>query len=233
MKHTKFLAILLISSFFVSSCMKWDDQDYTTYYYNMATVTQGGEYPTFLLDDSVWLESDFKMPIDTFTVGERYFIYYTLGDTINHAPKVYPIALDYYAKSYKKEYKTLQHDTGDVWLNKPMYELKLIWFSSHYWNLMFTSYMGMSSPNTFELIRNKTLETAGVNDTIPVLNFELRHNVSATSDLRKDDQYYSFDLDSLRQEFPRAKKFKLFLKWNSQFLGIRKSENIYIPNIDN
>lgn len=231
MRHLKLLVVFLLGIALLSSCVNWDDQEPTKYRYNMVTVSQGGANPIFMLDDSIYLVPNSALPADTFVVGERYFIYYLLGDTMNHPINNYPIALSQYAKANIQNFRVYDANHNDVWFNQPIHDIGASWFTGRNWNLIFSSYLGLTSPNTYELVRNTFLEPRVPNDTVPVLHFELRHNVGSYSRSLIRDQFVCFDLEPLIQEFPHAKRFKLFLSWNSYvYGGVTYFENIYTPN---
>lgn len=222
------LATALLA-FAVSSCMKWDDTEYVQDYAFMGTVTTGGVNPVFLLDEGFSVTPETAMPADTFTVGERYYLHFVLGDTTNHPANVYPINFYRYGKTVIKSLEVLQKDSTDRWKDQPL-SMVNFWFSGHYCNFFFVSYNGMGTPNTFELVRMMDSENTTPTDTVPKLVFELRHNVPNYSSYYSFLKFYSFDLTSLQTDFPNAVKFNINLKWNEYGYGTQTYAKIYIPN---
>ena len=139
----------------LSSCMNFDDNtDYVQDYILMGTVTTGGVNPIFMLDDGIRVTPVTAMPADTFEVGERYYLHFVLGDTINHAANLYPIKFYRYGKSIIKNIAVLPKDSTDLWNDQPISMAKFS-FSSHYCNFFFTSFVGVGTPETFEFVRVK------------------------------------------------------------------------------
>lgn len=213
-----------------SSCLNVNDgTDYVQDYVFMGTVTTGGVNPVFLLDEGYSVTPEAAMPADTFTVGERYYLHFILGDTTNHTPGIYPIKFYRYGKAEIKSMIELPKDSTDRWKDQPV-SMANIWYSSHYCNFFFISFAGIGSPNTFELIRIKDNESTTPTDTVPKLYFELRHNVPGYSSAYSYFRFYSFDLSSLQTDFPNAVKFNIHLKWNDYTYGTQTYTRIYIPN---
>ena len=213
----------------LSSCVNLgDDNNVVRDYMCMVTVTTGGVSPVFQLDEGSLLTSETTQPADTFVIGERYFIDFLLGDTINHGVGTYPIRLVGYGKTVIKNMIELPKDSTDKWGNKPITYLYPS-FSGHYFNAFFASYAGISDPNTFEFIRMKVDEHTTPTDTVPNLFFQLRHNVEYVSTGYVFDRYYSFDLSGLSTEFPNARKFKIKVSWNDAYKGWLNSTGYYTP----
>jgi hypothetical protein len=213
-----------------SSCLKLeDDTVYVRDYKRMATVTTGGVNPVFCKDDSVFLTLEVAQPADTFVVGERYFLHFIYGDTTNHPKNSYPVKLYGYGKTTIKNLEVLPKDSTDKWGNQFITMLD-IWYSGHYCNFFLASYMGMSTPNTLELVRIKEGESTTPTDTVPKLNFELRHNVASISLAIYYYRFLSFNLSSLSTEFPNAKRFAIDLSWKEMNKGTLTFRGIYTPN---
>ena len=222
-----FLLVIILIGF--SSCDKTYEHQ-NQYYYGMVTVDTGGLTPVFRLDDSTYLSSNFYMPADTFEVGERYFLYYCLADTLNQPVNTHSIFVDFYQKAQIRSFNVLEVDSTDRWANAPIPDFSLAWFSGHYINLMYTTYLGTSLPNTFELIRNKKSERSLPDDTIAEIVLELRHNVYSISTIATRTYYTSLDLSSLKTAYPNVSTFNLLLRWNSASLGSKTRKLTYRPN---
>jgi hypothetical protein len=198
------LAILcLLPVIFLSSCLKDEDSDSANEYYAMATVYKGGDSVMFQMDDSAFLVPYNDLPADTFQVGERYFVYFSIGDTSDFPVySKYPILLQSYAKAFIRPVK-LEPDES---ISKQVLSVQYVWCSSTYYNIVFTTYKGTSSPETFELVRISDEETNSPTDTQPELVFELQHNVETVSVNTQAIHFYSFDVSSLESSFPNATK---------------------------
>lgn len=213
-----------------SSCLNLgDDTEYVRDWDCMATVTTGGVNPVFQKDEGTFLVPDAAMPADTFTVGERYYIHFIYGDTTNHAQGTYSVNLWGYAKTTNKALVVLPVDSTDRWENQPIHVTK-IWYSGHYCNFLFSSFIGLSSPNTFELVRILDNESTTPTDTVPELFLELRHNVKNYSSSYFTYRFYSFDLSSLKTDFPLATKFHIQISWNEVDFGKKTYPDYYIPD---
>jgi len=218
-----------IMVFAFTSCLDLNsDNNYVKAFRCMVTVTTGGVNPVFQIDNGPFLTQETAVPADTFVVGERYCLYYVLGDTVNHPVNSYPIDLYQYVKTILKNPVVLPKDSTNKWEDQPIIDFSAQ-FTGHYLNAFFISYAGLSTPNTFELIRLKEDETALVTDTFPKLYFALRHNVAVISSSYTIYQYYSYDLSSLTTEFPNATKFQINLSWNDAGLGTMEGPSTYIP----
>ena len=215
----------------LNSCMNLgDDNNVVRDYMCMVTVTTGGASPVFQMDEGPFLTSETNMPADTFVIGERYFIDFIFGDTINHGVGIYPIRLTLYGKTVIKNMIELPKDSTDKWGDKPIGNLYPS-FSGHYFNAFFESYAGLSDPNTFEFIRMKVDEQTTPTDTVPNLFFELRHNVEFVSTGNVYYHFYSFDLSGLSTEFPNARKFNIKVSWNDANKGLSNSTGYYTPEL--
>ncbi|MCX6309857.1 MAG: hypothetical protein NTY32_13890 [Bacteroidia bacterium] len=218
-----------ILAFAFTSCYDFNnDTSNIKEFISMATVTTGGVNPVFQIDNGPFLTLEKTVPADTFAVGERYYLYYILGDTVNHPVNSYPISMYQYGKTTIKNLLVLPKDSTDKWKDQPIRDL-YAWYTGHYLNTFFTSFAGVSTPNTFELVRMKQEETSTATDTVPKLFFEIRHNVEVISSLNSFYRFYSFDLSSLTTEFPLATKFQINLSWNDANYGPWNKTRTYIP----
>lgn len=229
MKKFYILSTVLLTLLF-SSCLNVDESDYVQDYVFMGTVTTGGTNPVFLLDEGFSVTPETAMPADTFQVGERYYLHFVLGDTINHPANLYPIRFYRYGKTVIKDYVDLPQDSTDKWKDQPV-DMANIWYSGHYCNLFFISFMGVGTPNTFELVRIMENENTTPTDTVPKLVFELRYNVPDYSTIYSYFRFYSFDLSNLQTDFPNAVRYEISLKWNDYRFGTQTYKRYYQPNL--
>lgn len=220
----------VLLSFAFSSCLNTDDgTDYVREYGLMGTVTSGGANPVFHMDEGFSVVTTNSVPADTFQVGERYFLHFILGDTVNHVAQLYPVKLFRFGKTVLKPYVVLPADSTDVWYNQPI-GMSGLWYSGQYCNIVFTSFMGVGTPNSIELVRMEGDETTTPTDTAPKLYFELRHHVPNYSSGYTNARFYSFELSSLEADFPNASKFDITIKWNEYGRGTLSYKQWYIPN---
>lgn len=230
MKKWRLVLATALMAIALSSCFNLDDETpYVPYYKCMATVTSGGVNPVFVKDNGVLITPVDAMPADTFVVGERYFLHYAYGDTTNHSTNGYPILLYKYGKTTIKNLEVLPKDSTDIWENQSITMLD-VWYSGYYCNFFIASYMGMDTPNTIELVRIMEGESTTPTDTVPKLNFELRHNVSSISIAFYNYRFLSFNLSSLSTEFPNAKRFDINLRWKELNRGTMSFPGVYTPN---
>jgi len=228
----KWISVLAtaLMAFAFTSCFNLDDgSPYVRDYKCMATVTTGGVNPVFCRDNGVFLTPEDAQPADTFQVGERYFLHFIYGDTINHTANSYPVVFYRYGKTTIKDLEILPKDSTDKWEDQPV-TIYDIWYSGQYCNFFFASYAGMTTPNTFELVRIKESESTTPTDTVPKLNFELRHNVASIFTAIYYLRFLSFNLSSLSTEFPNAKRFAINLSWKEMNKGTLTFPGIYTPN---
>jgi hypothetical protein len=231
MKNLKILIVILLTGLTFSSCLDLgNDEDYTQYIISMATVSTGGANPEFQTDEGYYLVPQVSVPADTFSVGERYFLYYSMADTTDHALNTYPINLSSYSKVIIKNFQVLEIDSTDQWYDQPLPDFTWAWYSGQYFNTVFSTFVGTSTPNTYELVRIMENENNVSTDTVPELYFELRHNVSSYTSVGVYYHYVSFDLSSLPVEFPKATKFEINITWNSYYYGELSFSDDYIPN---
>jgi hypothetical protein len=231
MKNLKILIVILFTGLTFSSCLDMgNDDDYTQYMICMGTVSTGGANPVFQMDEGYFLVPQASVPADTFTVGERYFLYYSLADTTNHALNSYPINLSSYSMVTIKNFQVLEKDSTDQWYDQPLPDFTWAWFSGQYFNTVFSTFVSTSTPNTYELVRVMEDESTVSTDTIPELYFELRHNVSTYTTVGVYYHYVSFDLSNLPAEFPNATKFVINISWNSYYYGELSFSDDYTPS---
>ncbi len=231
MKKWIFLLALALLPIAFTSCLNLDDgSKFVPEYWWMATVTTGGVNPVLQMDEGFFLTPDKAQPADTFSIGERYFLYFVMGDTINHPVNSFPIKLYKYNKVTIKALEVLPKDSIDRWGDLPI-EFSNLSYSGHYCNFVFRSFQGNGTPNTFELIRIKGNENTTPTDTVPKLYFELRHNVAASGSSVLNYRYYSFDLSSLETDFPNAVRFNIIISWSEIGRGIWSSNNYYVPDL--
>jgi len=228
----KWISVLAtaLMAFAFTSCLNLDNNsDFIPEYWCMATVTKGGVNPVFQMDEGFFLAPDKAQPADTFAVGERYYLYLVLGDTINQPAKTSSIQLYRYGKTNIKALEVLPKDSTDRWGNMPII-LSDLSYSGHYCNFYFRSFQGDGLPNTFELIRIKENELTTPTDTVPKLFFELRHNVAANTSGVLYKRFFSFDLSSLTTDFPNAVRFNIKISWSELGRGTWTSTNDYRPD---
>jgi hypothetical protein len=228
-KRISILATALLA-IALTSCMNLgDDTKVVRDYMCMVTVSTGGASPVFQMDEGPFLSSETTLPTDTFIVGERYFIDFIFGDTVNHADNTYPIRVASYGKTTIKSMIELPKDSTDRWGSKPIAYVYPS-FSGHYFNAFFSSYAGISDPNSFEFIRMKVDEHTTPTDTVPSLFFQLRHNADYVSTALIYYRFYSFDLSSLTTDFPNAHKFKIKVSWDDANVGWTSITGNYTPD---
>jgi len=234
MKKLTYVLFLTILALAGSSCLNNDkDSDIKNYYEGMATVTSADEYPSFITDNGYTLDCSNKINIDTgaiFVVGERVFLTYSFGDTTTHAPKVYPIVLSSFGKVDVKSFVTLEKGATDIYKDQTLHSYTYFWTSGNYFNAVFYAFKPLSETSSFELVRVKENETSTAQDTLPTVCMELRHNTSSISDYYYNLQLYSFDLSTLRTEFPLAHKFKIELSWRDLKNGKASVDLSFNPN---
>ena len=214
MKYRIFALPLTILVFGICSCMNRDNEDQTEYFETMAVVTSTGFSPSFLTDYGFTLNCSNVLASDTlFNSGERVFVQFSYGDTIGHAPKVYPINLTNYWRVTVKDFVSLEPDSVDLFANMELHSVYDFRFSGNYLNMIFRTFYARSFPNACELVRMEERENNTPQDTVPSLYFELRHNVVSVNASICNLEMYSFDLSPLNEEFPSATLFKVNLKW--------------------
>mgnify|MGYP001343412376 CR=1 FL=1 len=220
------LIFLMLATF--SSCNLGDESDNTYNYLSMATVVSGGYYPFFKTDVGEVLKCSNIVESDSgFNVGDRYYLSFSIGDSVPSDASVYPITLNSYVKVKAKNFVTVEKDSVDIYKNKQVGSAYNFFISGNYMNMIFYAYTPLTSRGTFELVRYKKNESNNSQDTIPTIYFELRHNTDETSS-SATLRLFSYELNPLTSNFPMATKFKIYLTWYS-VSGTQTCEFTYIP----
>jgi hypothetical protein len=209
------LAFLIFS---LTSCFNSDDENYAVTYQTLATVTNAGNYPSFLTDDGYVLRTSNEVETDTTTalkVGERYFLLYVLGDTTStHGTKTYPIILKDLNKVNVWNYSSVEKNATDTIVNAGLRSVSFFGLGRDYLNIIFSTYKSTSSYDDVQLVRLKKKETDSPVDTMPTIYFELRHNVHSLNFTDYNTLITSFNLKPLVADYQYAKRFNVNLKWN-------------------
>lgn len=199
----------------MTSCLRGWDTELEPEFLTWATVTSN--QPVILRADNGWqMEVLNATNRDTaiFKVGDRHYIEFTLGDTAVVNSGMYPIYVKGNLKAETKTFITLDNDTDDIYVPKPIIRLHAAIPSVGFLNCIVQSYASYAQDNTFDLVRYRMDEQNQPTDTVPVIHMTLMHNTSSI------DYYYSkvsawcFDLRSLASEFPQATSFKIRLTWS-------------------
>lgn len=229
MKKLIFVLPLMALILATISCNNFDDKEETKYYETMGTVLTGGDYPSFRTDNGVLLNCSTIVKTDSvFTPGERYYLYYTIGDTTTHAPKTYPIELHSFGRAIVKNFAVIEKDSSDIYYDQPLRNIYNFWISGNYINMMFYPFFPLTSQNSYELVRYKGKENTVGSDAEPVLYFEFRHHTSGIAS-NYTLRLVSFDLSPLVSEYPSATKFKIKLAWRDTQYGFQDYEFSYVP----
>ncbi|MDP4276501.1 MAG: NigD-like C-terminal domain-containing protein [Bacteroidota bacterium] len=229
---------VLFLAVYLSSCLNTDDDnDNKVYYQLFATVASNSTTPTFKTDDGSTLVSTGTVDSDSskfYKVGDRIFIRFTLGDTTaSRTTKIYPITVVNYAKATVKDVQVVAADSADPYKNCNFYSLYALWLSADYMDVVVKTYISYNSLNTVELVRYKGQESNLQTDTVPAIHLEIRHNTPAVLKDSYVVRACSFDLSSLKTEFPNAVKFKLIVSWNDDnTYGSNSYQFTYTP-VDN
>jgi len=216
------------------SCNDLKESNSVTYFETIASVAMAGDYPSFKTDEGNTLNCSNKIETDTgsvLKVGERIYIYYTLGDTTVHVPKTYPIELYRFGKAKIKNFVTVKKDSIDSYYNQQIKSIYRFWIGGDYFNMMFYTYSPVTSVNSYELVRMMKNENNTVLDTVPKVSLELRHNTSAISYLSYNLNIFCFDLSPLTTDFPVATKIKINLKWLDVNNGSLTYNFVYVPSV--
>jgi len=216
MKRLTFIYPLIFLLFVTISSCNWEDKTENAYNYAlMATVISGGDYPFFRTDVGEILECSNIVENDSsFNVGDRYYLYFSMVDTVSADAYIFPITLNSYKKVKTRDFVTVEKDSADIYKNKQLGSSSNFFISGNYMNMIFYAYVPLTSTSTFELIRYKKNESNTALDTMPTISFELRHNTEETSST-PTLRLFSYELSPLTFEFPMATKFKIDLTWYS------------------
>ena len=228
------LALSLMALMFASvSCTDFKESDSVIYFETIASVTTAGDYPSFKTDEGNTLNCSNIIETDTgsvLKVGERIYIYYTLGDTTGHVSKTYPIQLYRFGKAKVKDFATVKKDSIDPYDNQQIKSIYRFWIGGDYFNMMFYTYSPVTSINSCELVRMMKNEDNTASDTVPEVSLELRHNTSAINYLSYNLNIFCFDLSPFITDFPVATKIKINLKWVDVNNGSQTYNFVYVPS---
>lgn len=228
--------LLFVPAFFVClvfvSCLNTSKNDKTVYYEAMVNVTSNGTKPTFMTDNGTTLESSIAITSDTGTIfhnGDRVFITFSFDDTTSNTAKIYPVTVTSYALVKIKNLASVNQDSADSYYNQMLYSLYKAWISKDYFNLEVRTYMTDDNINTCDLLRIKDKDDNS-NTSCPSLYFELRHNVKSIYSNYNNLGFYSFDIASLKNEFPNADSIKIKLNWYDAVNGTDSYDFVYKPS---
>jgi hypothetical protein len=222
----------LVFFFCATSCLNTDDEDNTTYYEAVATVSSNSDKPEFITDYGVTLVSTLSITSDTgevFHNGQRVFVRFSYGDTINHAIKSYPIEIAEYGFMITSDFKTVEADSTNPYLDQSIYYIYRLYISGNYFNSLFYTYQTLTDLNTCELVRIKKNEHNAEGTSSPYLSFELRHNAEAVNYGYYKLRLYSYDLSPLIDEFPEADSLNIKVSWNASTGNIEYYDFVYRP----
>ncbi|MCE5174878.1 MAG: NigD-like C-terminal domain-containing protein [Bacteroidales bacterium] len=220
------LIFLMFATF--PSCNLGDESDNTYNYLRMVTVVSGGDYPFFKTDVGEVLKCSNIVENDSgFNVGDRYYLSFSMVDTVAADAYIFPITYISSAKVKTRNFVTVEKDSADIYKNKQLGSAYNFFISGNYMNMIFYAYVPLTSKSTFELVRYKKNESNKSQDTIPTIYFELRHNTEETSS-SPTLRLFSYELSPLTSDFPMATKFRIYLIWYS-ISGTQTCEFIYTP----
>jgi hypothetical protein len=217
--------------FCTSSCLNENTGNSIANYETMVTVTQTGSCPSFKADNGATLYTTVAVSSkisDSIKLGDRLFLQFSYGDTTSITANNYPIVINDYGTVTIKKFVTVDADSTDTYDNQQLQGVDLFWITKNYFNLVFRTYLSLSSINTYELVRMKGNESNALTDTVPKIYFELRHNTPAVNINYYNIKIFSFDLSPLYKEFPKATKFDLNLKWVLE--GAHSIDYTYVPD---
>jgi NigD-like C-terminal beta sandwich domain len=229
MKRWIFAFSLVFITIGFTSCLKDEDVDNTEYLYEMAFVTRTGFSPSFTTDEGKILNCQMDLPSDTlFKLGDRVFLTYSWGDTLNHVAKSYPINLKSYNNVVLKNPFTLQPDSVDLFYNQPIINIDRYGISGNYLNIIFYTYYSALPPNSCELVRYKSQESVTPGDSMDIY-FEIKHNTPSVFANYFTLRLLSYNLNSLVSEFPHVKLFKLNVVWTESKDGKKSLDCDFFP----
>lgn len=228
-----FWILPLITVFFLAqSCLKDDEEESVNYYETMAFVTIAGDKPSFMTDYGISLKSELSLASDTgdvFDLGQRVFMVFSYGDTLNLVNNVYPIIIKEYAPVTVSDFKTVKPDSVNPYYDQILYHVYRFYITQNYFNSIIYTYQPLTSINTCELIRVMENENNTPDSEFPTVNFEIRHNASAVNYDYYKLRLFSHDLSPLAVEFANADSIKLKLRWNESTSLNQTHEFIYKP----
>lgn len=228
-----FWILPLISVFFLAqSCLKDDDETPVNYYETMAFVTSAGDKPGFVTDYGLALKSELALDSDTgniFGLGQRVFMVFSYGDTLNRVGNVYPVIIKEYAPVSLSDFKTVKPDSVIPYFDQVLYHVYRFYITQNYFNSIIYTYQPLTSLNTCELIRVMESESNTPESTYPTVNFELRHNASAVNYDYYKLRIFSYDLSPLASEFSNADSIKIKLNWDESTSLNKSHEFVYKP----
>ena len=231
MKHwLLYMGLLLGIGVSVSSCLG-DDSERDDAAYCMATVARVGQQAAFRMDGGgVYLVPDMENDIDSLPIGARYYILFSYADTTNHSVGVYPIHLQEFARVLMNQIEILHKDSTDRFGKTPFSRLDYAWFSGSYLNVVLWANYPYQNQESFHLVRIEQEEYAQVTDTVPELTCELRRK-TAVGQGYSFRRFMSFQLDTLKSEFPHAKRFKFNVRWTTEDNSTRSFTIEYNPTL--
>lgn len=228
-----FWILPLISVFFLSqSCLKDEDETPVDYYETMAFVSIPGDKPVFVTDYGFKLKSELSLTSDTgniFDLGQRVFMVFSYGDTLNRVDNEYPIIIKEYAPVTVSDFRTVKPDSVNPYFDQVLYHVYRFYITQNYFNSIIYTYQPLTSINTCELIRVMKEENNTPESTFPTVNFELRHNASAVNYDFYKLRIFSHDLSPLASEFANADSIKIKLNWDESTSLNQSHEFIYKP----
>jgi hypothetical protein len=215
-------------------CIDLDDKKETSYYEAMVNVTAGGIPPTFETDEGVVFNpvnlssSDASLSFET---GDRLYILFSFYDTTNHAANRYSINLEGYLNVQIADFKEVDADSADRFANNPLYNVYRIGITKNYLNVIVDAYHS-DDADQLKLVRYKKNEPSNQVDTMPTIYFEVRHDVESASLNTYNSEAWSYRLEPLLDEFPRAKSFKLSVTLYSMTGGQKTFDLTYKPETE-
>lgn len=225
-----FLLLMVSIGASLTSCLNSDEDNNEKDWLCAATVKTGGARPVFQMDEGLILTTSQNLAADSFKVGQRYFLQVCYGDTTNHPANTYPVVVKVYQPAVVKDYIVWAKDSADSWGNAPISNL-YAWYSGHYFNTWFVSFASESKTSTFELIRDLNKTSATSTDTVPELFFSFRHNTSSYSTDMSFSRTISYNLNSLKTEYPNAKRFLITVVWKDIVRGTDDFTLTYYPDL--
>jgi hypothetical protein len=200
----------------------------------MVNVTAGGIPPILETDEGVVFNpvnlstSDPSLSFDT---GDRLYILFSFYDTTSHPANRYSINLEGYLKVQIADFKEVEADSADRFANNPLYNVYRIGITKNYLNVIVDAYLS-DDADQLKLVRYKKNEPSSQVDTMPAIYFEVRHDVESVSLSTYNSEAWSYRLDTLLNEYPQAKSFKLSVTVYSLTGGQKTFDLTYKPDRD-